>query len=100
MRIAYLAVIAIALTGCSDRYDDGFSAGYAAGLANKQEQILAECKAKISACERSASSSHPPSYSTSTEVCGGDGVNFNGKHYSGGKTGCVRVTSDGRVQRW
>ena len=37
---------------------------------------------------------------TTTEVCGGGGVNVGGRHYSSGQTGCVRVLSDGTVQRY
>jgi hypothetical protein len=37
---------------------------------------------------------------SSTAACGGNGITLNGKHYSGGKTGCVKVYSDGRVERY
>jgi hypothetical protein len=35
-----------------------------------------------------------------TEVCGGGGVVSNGRHYKGGKTGCVRLLGNGKVQQY
>jgi succinate dehydrogenase/fumarate reductase-like Fe-S protein len=37
---------------------------------------------------------------SSTSVCGGGGVEVNGKHHGAGKTGCVRVYSDGRIEKY
>ncbi len=89
------------LPACSDKYEEGFQVGYAQGARDAEVKVRAELEQKINALEREKSSS-TSSYSstTSTEVCGGSGVNLNGKHYSGGKTGCVKVFSDGRVEKY
>lgn len=89
------------LSGCSDKYEEGFQAGYAQGAKDAETRVRADFEQKLEALEREKSSSNS-SYSatTSTEVCGGAGVNLNGKHYSGGKTGCVKVFSDGRVEKY
>ncbi len=44
--------------------------------------------------------SYTPTTYTTTEVCGGGGVNVDGRNYSSGKTDGVRVLSDGTVQRY
>lgn len=91
------------LFGCKDRYQEGFDKGFADGFdqaTNIQRTIcLEEIEKAKSICESKNSSS--PDYNFySTEVCGGGGVNVGKKHYSGGKTGCVRVYDDGRVERY
>ena len=86
------------LTGCEDKYQEGYQQGYSEGASFAENKMNKECDEKLSKQEHDATSS---SYSvTSTEVCGGGGVNLNGKHYSGGKTGCVRAFSDGRVEKY
>jgi hypothetical protein len=98
-----VALIAISNIGCKDRYQEGYDVGYAEGFS--QAKIDAE-KRCIDSLEEERSSCLDRSYSSgshsgySTEVCGGGGVTANGKHYEGGKTGCVRVYSDGRVVRY
>lgn len=92
---------AVILTGCADKYEEGFKAGYAQGSKDAELSVRAEFERKVRDLEREVSSNaHRYSAASSTEVCGGAGVNLNGKHYSGGKTGCVRVMSDGRVERF
>lgn len=98
----YTCLIFIAaLVGCADKYQEGFQVGYAQGSADAETRVRADFEQKIEALERQKASNYS-SYSatTSTEVCGGAGVNLNGRHYSGGKTGCVRVLSDGRVEKY
>ena len=93
-----LAGLLFVLAGCEDKYQQGYQQGYSEGASFAENKMNKECDEKLSKQERDATSS---SYSvTSTEVCGGGGVNLNGKHYSGGKTGCVRAYSDGRVERY
>ena len=92
------AGLLLLLTGCEDKYQEGYQQGYSEGASFAENKLNKECDEKLSKQERDSTTS---SYSaTSTEVCGGGGVNLNGKHYSGGKTGCVRAYSDGRVERY
>lgn len=96
-----IVCLAATLVACKDRFDEGYAAGYAEASAAVRKTVEEQCETKVRSCERAASSYTPPSFSSvTTEVCGGGGVTFNGKHYKPGKTGCVRVFSDGRVQRW
>lgn len=98
---ALLLPIAIFSTGCTDKYKEGYDEGYAAGVEITKRQLQDEFDRKVAQIERdSRYSSSSYSSVTSTEVCGGSGVNLNGKHYSGGKTGCVRVHSDGKVEKY
>jgi len=102
VRILYLSALTLfALSGCS-RYEEGFKAGYSQGSADAETRVRADYEQRLAVLESEASSKSSASYSATvqTEVCGGSGVNLNGKHYSGGKTGCVRVLSDGRVERY
>lgn len=86
------------ITGCDDRYQEGYQNGYSDGASFTENRLNKDCEDKLSKQERESRAS---SYSmTSTEVCGGGGINLNGKHYTGGKTGCVRAYSDGRVERY
>lgn len=90
--------MALALASCSDRFDEGYRSGYASGYSAGEQAGIEKALKKASEERRY---NYEPSYSSSsTEVCGGGGVNVNGKHYSGGKTGCVRVMSDGTVKRY
>jgi hypothetical protein len=88
------------LAGCTDKYQEGYQEGYAQGARETEVRVRAEYEQKMEALQSDAS--YAPSYTAtvSTEVCGGNGVNLNGKHYSGGKTGCVRVLSDGKVEKY
>lgn len=98
-----ITLCVISTFGCKDRYQEGYDAGYAEGFSQAKVGVEERCverleEEKRSCRNRSYSSSYSSGYST--EVCGGGGVNANGKHYEGGKTGCVRVYSDGRVVRY
>jgi hypothetical protein len=84
------------LIGCKDKYREGYQIGYSDGVRS-MESKLEESEKKL---QEEKSKSQYSFGSVSTQVCGGTGVNLNGKHYSGGKTGCVRVYSDGRVEKY
>ncbi|MFZ2738406.1 MAG: hypothetical protein WBI20_06570 [Burkholderiaceae bacterium] len=91
------------IVGCKDRYQEGYDLGYAEGFSQAKIGVEKRCEERLdeekkSCRDRSYSSAYSSGYST--EVCGGAGVTANGKHYDGGKTGCVRVYSDGRVVRY
>lgn len=85
------------LVGCGNQTEEAYNSGFVDGFREAEKVMKEKYENKLSELERSCSKSF--GYS-STEVCGGGGVNLNGKHYSGGKTGCVRVFEDGRVQRY
>lgn len=88
------------LVGCEAKYQEGYTAGYAQGVSETEGRLSRKYEQDLADAKRSQSFS--PSYTsvTSTSACGGNGINLNGKHYSGGKTGCVEVFSDGRVVRY
>ena len=86
----------VTLSGCKDKFDEGYQSGYINGVYDTEQRLKKEHEEKISELERKNRNSYSV---TSTEVCGG-GVNLNGKYYSGGKTGCVRVYSNGRVEKY
>lgn len=90
-------LMALTLSSCSDRFDEGYRNGYASGYSAGEQAGIEKASKKA---EEERRYSYEPSYGSSTEVCGGGGVNVNGKHYSAGKTGCVRVMSDGTVKRY
>ena len=95
--IVTLAIISLSfLSGCKDKFQEGYESGYADGTNATEQRLKKEYEEKISDLERKSRNSFSV---TSTSVCGG-GVNLNGKYYSGGKTGCVRVYSDGRVEKY
>ena len=89
--------------GCEDRYDEGYRAGYADADAVAESRIESQ-KAALAVCEEERSEAiydTGANYrSVTTTVCGGGGVNVSGKHISPGKTGCVRVYSDGTTERY
>lgn len=93
----------VGVVGCKDRYQEGYDAGYSEGFSRAKFGVEKRCEERI---EEEKNSCRDRSYSKRssgaylTEVCGGAGVTANGKHYEGGKTGCVRVHSDGRVERY
>lgn len=96
-------LLLIVLVGCKDRYQEGFQKGFKDGFDQATAITETICSEKIEKEKRScaATSAYPSTFeSYSTEVCGGGGVNLNGKYHSGGKKGCVRVFSDGRVERY
>lgn len=108
LRLVPIAMILALAAGCEDRletrYREGVRAGYADGYnkgrleGHRQGRLEAEKE-----CDSRSSSHGGHSYSGGTvvaEVCGGGGVNVGTQHYSGGKTGCVRVYGDGRVDRY
>ena len=98
-----IALSAISTLGCKDRYQEGYDAGYAEGFSQAKFGVEKRCEERLDEEKKSCRDiSYSSSYSSgySTEVCGGAGVTANGKHHEGGKTGCVRVYSDGRVVRY
>lgn len=98
---AGIALCTALFAGCTDQYEEGRAAGYADGYADARRIEQASCQDKLASAEESCRPSrYFGSGSYSTEVCGGAGANVNGKHYRPGKTGCVRVYSDGRVERY
>lgn len=93
-----VCLLPLSLLGCKDRYQEGYEAGYADATDEVTQEMRAKCESEVSeAREESCSYSYS---SVVTETCGGAGVNFNGKYISPGKTGCVRVYSDGRIERY
>lgn len=89
------------LSGCGDRYQEGHDAGFLDGFNAGSRSAHESCEQKIENAKDMCEQYSRPTFSTySTEVCGGSGTNVNGKFYSAGKTGCVRVYSDGRVERY
>jgi hypothetical protein len=92
-------LLVVCLAGCADKYQEGYAAGYEAGEVAARTRDAAQCEERQREQERLRTQSDSSAYVT-TEVCGGAGVNVNGRHVAGGKTGCVRVFSDGRVQRY
>ena len=93
----FILISLLVLVGCKDKYQEGYQVGYSDGVRS-MESRLKESEEKLETLKRQSTNY---SYSSvTTEVCGGNGVNSNGKYYSGGKTGCVRVYSDGRVERY
>jgi hypothetical protein len=98
-----IALSTISTLGCKDRYQEGYDAGYADGFSKAKIGVEKRCEEKLEEEKRSCrDKTYSFGYSGgySTEVCGGGGLTANGKHYEGGKTGCVRVHSDGRVVRY
>ena len=100
MKNILITLVFLLLSGCEDQYQKGYTAGYAIGVSitqNKLNEVIETQAEKIKALERP---SRPSLSGYSTEVCGGGGVHANGIHHSAGKTGCVRVFSDGRVEKY
>lgn len=98
-----IPIFLLMLYGCKDRYEEGFQEGFADGFDQATAIANGICSEKIEVEKQSCSSKgRQDSFlgGYSTEVCGGGGVNVGGKFYSGGKKGCVRVFSDGRVERY
>jgi hypothetical protein len=85
-------------------YEEGRLAGYRNGLSEGRQEgrdeAMTEIK-RITSSLRSNTGGYNLS-SGSTETCSSNGttVNYNGKQYKGGKTGCVKVYYDGRVVRY
>jgi hypothetical protein len=98
-----MAVLVTVLSGCADRYKEGYEAGvesgFRQGFDEATKQSRAECEERVDRQRDRCSISNSRTYS-STEVCGGGGVTVGGKHHPAGKTGCVRVFADGRVERY
>lgn len=91
-----LAVVA----GCADRYQQGYQEGYASGYAAAEEIAKRRLEEEQQRARQAAAWTQPTRAAYSTEVCGGSGVNVNGRHVAGGKTACVRVFSDGTFHRY
>ena len=91
--------IFLLLVGCEDKYQKGYETGYLEGVSiteKRLNELIQLQEEKIYRLERQSNYSSGVS---STSVCGG-GVEVNGKHHSAGKTGCVRVYSDGRIEKY
>jgi len=89
------------LSGCRDRYQEGHDAGFIDGFIAGSKSSDESCEQKIENAKEMCEQNSRPSFSSySTEVCGGSGTSVNGKFYPAGKTGCVRVFTDGRVERY
>jgi hypothetical protein len=84
------------LIACKDKYNEGYQTGFNEGVIATEQRLKNEYEEKIKKIENS----NRELSVTSTSVCGGGGVNVGGKHYEGGKTGCVKVYSDGRIVRY
>ncbi|MBW2647797.1 MAG: hypothetical protein JRE23_16825 [Deltaproteobacteria bacterium] len=92
-KIIFVLGLAVALlASCEDRYPQGYDDGYADGYEAGRQVVAENHEDDIS--------EHVSSRSVTTEVCGGGGVNVNGKHVPPGPTGCVRVYSDGTFERY
>lgn len=95
-------ICSLFFVGCTDRYEEGFQKGFADGFEQATAIQNTICSEKIDKQKRFCSTASEFSLGSggySTEVCGG-GVNVDGKYHKGGKTGCLRVFSDGRVERY
>jgi len=102
VKIILLLVFVLLFSGCEDKYQkgyaEGYQRGYSEGASDTENRLNKEFDEKLS---KQVLDELTTSYSVrATEVCGGGGVNVNGKHYSAGKTGCVRVYSDGRIEKY
>ena len=95
-----LIAFVVILAGCEDKYQNGYDKGYADGVLATEQKLKEIIELQAKQIERIESRSTSNSGVSSTEVCGGGGVNVNGKHHSPGKTGCARVYSDGRVEKY
>jgi hypothetical protein len=87
-----LALTFVFLSSCENHYERGYSDGYADGYEAGKQVAMENCEDNISGSFLSRS--------VTTEVCGGGGVNVDGKHISPGPTGCVRVYSDRTFERY
>lgn len=95
-KLLILAFLSISvLIGCKDKYQEGYQVGYMDGVASMDAKVR-DAEKRLE--DQKRQSNYSLGYG-STEVCGG-GVNLNGKYYSGGKTGCVRIFNDGRVEKY
>lgn len=102
MRKVFFVSVLVALSGCSDRYEEGYAQGFSDATAQATATAEQKCQETIEremASCRAAITNEVHSY-VQTTVCGGGGVNVGRRHYSGGKTGCVRVFSDGTVEQY
>jgi hypothetical protein len=98
--ITTCAVLTLTLSGCKDKYKEGFDDGFVQGTASTEARLRKEMDEKIETLKRESERSTYNYGGLSTGVCGGGGVTVNGKHHSPGKTGCVRVHSDGRIEKY
>lgn len=96
MKFITILSLTFLLFGCKDKYQEGYQSGYVDGVIQTENRLKKEYEEKLQ--DQKVRNRSFSVYST--EVCGGGGVNVNQKHYEGGKTGCVRVYSDGRVERY
>lgn len=100
--------LVVLISACTQETDaehkQAYEAGYADAsvkLKNVYERRVQEMEATHRREVEVLKSQIPgPSLTQSTEICGVDGANVNGRHIDGGKTGCVRMYSDGRYERF
>lgn len=90
--------VLVLLAGCNDRYEEGYRMGYSEGRSAGYAEAKKAAEEEQERRQRMTSAFSASS--VATQVCGGGGVTVNGRHHSPGKTGCVRVLSDGTVQRY
>lgn len=98
----FFILVLIALSGCSDRYQEGYEQGFSDATTQATAVAEQKCQETIEQEMRScrAAITNEVSSYVQTTVCGGGGVNVGKRHYASGKTGCVRVFSDGRVEQY
>lgn len=99
--VLVVGVLVVALDLNNEKVrDSGYVAGYDYGVAVTEKRLNDLIELQAEKIRRLESQSTTYSGAYSTEVCGGNGVNVNNKHHSAGKTGCVRVYSDGRIEKY
>lgn len=67
-----LTVLTCTLSGCSDKYQEGFDAGYLQGEANAETRLKFEYEQRIMELQRAQA---PELSVASTSSCGGAGSN-------------------------
>lgn len=104
--MSFLAFLFISSTACEDRYQQGYDNGYEEGYEDGLQGYADEYEDGLRECNETAISSTydsgyiAPSRHIITDLSGGSGVNFNGKHYPAGPTGGVRIYNDGTVEQY
>jgi hypothetical protein len=103
-RAALVVPVLVLVSGCGDRCKQAYDAGYKAGLAAGTLNATKAAKGTDAfAPEMEASAAAQPNWTSGpvfTEVCGGAGVDVGSSHIEPGESGCVRVFSDGRIERY
>ena len=99
--------ISVLFVGCGNDCGDAYDAGYAAGMVagSSRHDGIAQGAQSSQECPPDPATSAQPRTGwnagpTSTEVCGGGGVDVGTDHIEPGDSGCVRVFGDGRIKRY